>query len=67
MKPCPYGKKCLHMITPDQVLSAVDQLWSGPVPLAGGHCCDMRRGPGLSHRGNYERPGRRRRHRPDGG
>ena len=26
-EPCPYGKKCLHMITPDQVLAAVDQLW----------------------------------------
>ena len=28
VEPCPYGKKCLHMISPDQVLSAVDQLWS---------------------------------------
>ena len=26
--PCPYGKKCLHQITPDHVLSAVDQLWT---------------------------------------
>ena len=27
-EPCPYGKKCLHQITPDHVLSAVDQLWT---------------------------------------
>ena len=27
-EPCPYGKKCLHQITPEQVLSAVDQLGS---------------------------------------
>jgi ADP-heptose:LPS heptosyltransferase len=25
--PCPYGKKCLHRITPDQVEAAVDRLW----------------------------------------
>jgi ADP-heptose:LPS heptosyltransferase len=25
--PCPYGKKCLHQITPDQVEAAVDTLW----------------------------------------
>jgi ADP-heptose:LPS heptosyltransferase len=24
--PCPYGKKCLHQITPDQVEAAVDRL-----------------------------------------
>ena len=30
VEPCPYGKKCLHMITPDQVLSAVDRLWKDP-------------------------------------
>jgi hypothetical protein len=25
--PCPYAKKCLHQITPDQVEAAVDRLW----------------------------------------
>jgi ADP-heptose:LPS heptosyltransferase len=25
--PCPYGKKCLHMITPDQVEASVNRLW----------------------------------------
>jgi Glycosyltransferase family 9 (heptosyltransferase) len=25
--PCPYGKKCLHMITPNQVEAALDCLW----------------------------------------
>jgi ADP-heptose:LPS heptosyltransferase len=25
--PCPYSKKCLHMITPDQVEAALDRLW----------------------------------------
>jgi ADP-heptose:LPS heptosyltransferase len=27
--PCPYGKMCLHRITPDQVEAAVDRLWRG--------------------------------------
>jgi ADP-heptose:LPS heptosyltransferase len=27
--PCPYGKMCLHQITPDQVEAAVDRLWPG--------------------------------------
>ena len=26
-EPCPYGKKCLHQITPAAVETAVDQLW----------------------------------------
>jgi ADP-heptose:LPS heptosyltransferase len=26
--PCPYSKKCLHMITPDQVEAAIDHLWN---------------------------------------
>jgi ADP-heptose:LPS heptosyltransferase len=25
--PCPYGKKCLHMITPNQVQAVLDRLW----------------------------------------
>jgi hypothetical protein len=25
--PCPYGKKCLHMITPNQVEAVLDRLW----------------------------------------
>ena len=29
-EPCPYGKKCLHMITPAQVESALHQLWERP-------------------------------------
>jgi Glycosyltransferase family 9 (heptosyltransferase) len=29
-EPCPHGKKCLHMITPAQVESALDQLWERP-------------------------------------
>jgi hypothetical protein len=29
-EPCPYGKKCLHMITPAQVESALDRLWERP-------------------------------------
>jgi ADP-heptose:LPS heptosyltransferase len=36
--PCPYGRKCLHQITPDQVEAAVDRLWRGesaPRPAAG--------------------------------
>jgi ADP-heptose:LPS heptosyltransferase len=35
--PCPYGKKCLHQITPGQVDAAVDRLWAGisrPSPAA---------------------------------
>jgi ADP-heptose:LPS heptosyltransferase len=27
--PCPYGKKCLHQITPEQVQTAVDGVWAG--------------------------------------
>jgi ADP-heptose:LPS heptosyltransferase len=27
--PCPYAKKCLHQITPDQVEAAVDRLRAG--------------------------------------
>jgi hypothetical protein len=26
--PCPFGKKCLHQITPDQVEAAVNRLWA---------------------------------------
>jgi ADP-heptose:LPS heptosyltransferase len=29
-EPCPHDKKCLHMITPAQVESALDQLWELP-------------------------------------
>jgi ADP-heptose:LPS heptosyltransferase len=36
-EPCPYGKKCLHQITPDQVEAALDRLWAaGPRPTRAG-------------------------------
>jgi ADP-heptose:LPS heptosyltransferase len=30
--PCPYAKKCLHQITPDQVEATVDRIWPAACP-----------------------------------
>jgi ADP-heptose:LPS heptosyltransferase len=43
--PCPFGKKCLHQITPDQVEAAVHRLWA--TQSARAHAADHRDTTGI--------------------
>ena len=39
--PCPYGKKCLHMITVDEVEAALERLWKDRQRLRHDDCAKL--------------------------